>query len=199
LEFPERLSETGYFQDLGSLQPANDFVAYTLNSPLWSDGLEKQRWVKIPAGTKIDNAGDEETDWKFPEGTVFLKHFSDPLDDHRPIETRVLIQGPETIVAGVTYRWNEDRSDAVMVKEREVANINKVQSEPMAVSHILPGPNDCLVCHTRDNCVLGLNVLQMNRSVRTDSSTTNIVLESVEVNEDELVARSPVASAIGSD
>lgn len=62
VEFPERLSETGYFQDLGALQPADDFVAYTLNSPLWSDGLEKQRWVKIPEGTKIENAGDEATE-----------------------------------------------------------------------------------------------------------------------------------------
>jgi len=154
--------------------------------------------VKIPAGTKIDNAGDEETDWTFPEGTVFLKHFSDPLDDDRPIETRVLIQGPETIVAGVTYRWNEDRSDAVMVKEREEMNIPVASvigsGGPISFSHILPGPNDCVVCHTRDNCVLGLNVLQMNRSVRID-----LVLDSSEASGYGSVARSPVASAIGSE
>jgi len=45
--------------------------------------------------------------------------------------------------------------------------------------------------------VIGLNVLQMNRTVRTDSSTTNVVLDSVDVSDDGLVARSSLASVIG--
>jgi glucose/arabinose dehydrogenase len=224
LVLPERLSETGYFQQLGSLTAAEGFVSYSVNSPLWSDGLEKQRWVKIPEGTKINNDGDEYTDWKFPKGTVFIKHFSNPMDSDRPIETRVLIQGPETVVAGATYRWNEDRSDAVLVMDREESMFDAVKSEPITLatgeirresilegalkpepsayslgggrvfSHQLPGPNDCLVCHTRDNCVLGINALQLNRSVRT-----NFVLNSSDASVIGSVARLSEANTYSSE
>jgi len=70
---PAVLSETGVFSDLRSLKPAPGLIPYTVNSPLWSDGAIKTRWLALPAGSSIGFS--ENGAWTFPEGTVFVKNF----------------------------------------------------------------------------------------------------------------------------
>ena len=83
------------FADLANLQPANFLIPYTVNSPLWSDGAVKQRWMALPENSKIHFAAKGE--WTFPAGTVFVKNFALPVDDTNPkilrrLETRLLVR-----------------------------------------------------------------------------------------------------------
>jgi hypothetical protein len=68
--FPRLLSQTGAFTDTARLQAAPGLIPYTVNSPLWSDGAVKSRWMALPNGTKIEFS--EKGEWKFPNGTVFV-------------------------------------------------------------------------------------------------------------------------------
>jgi ankyrin repeat protein len=70
---PERISWSGAFSDLATLTPIPGFIAYDVNSPLWSDGAQKRRWVAVPKGEQIKFAPAGQ--WQFPDGTVFIKHF----------------------------------------------------------------------------------------------------------------------------
>ncbi|MDM4014770.1 PQQ-dependent sugar dehydrogenase [Roseiconus lacunae] len=183
-KMPIRLSETAYFKTLSPLIPSGEFVPYTVNSPLWSDGMEKDRWFTIPEGTLIDNSGDEQTHWKFPKGSVFIKHFRAPDDNNKRtrsdnIETRILIQGTTDSVYGATYRWDDDGQDAILVLKRD-----RIESMPVprsaegasdTFSYRLPSPNDCLVCHNRDNLNLGFTTAQFNRPSEEASQENQIV------------------------
>jgi glucose/arabinose dehydrogenase len=81
---PSKLSSLGVFEDLDLLKIKDDFVPYSVNSPLWSDRAEKKRWMLIPSdGNRNSNeekiSFSKSDGWKFPEGTVFVKHFALPL------------------------------------------------------------------------------------------------------------------------
>src|SRR5207248_1374537 len=111
---PATLSATGIFSDMASLTPAPGFLSYEVNTPLWSDGAQKQRWFAVPDGQTISYAPTG--DWTFPKGSVFIKHFELPIDDRNPaltqrIETRVLVKDDLGGVYGGSYKWRADYSD----------------------------------------------------------------------------------------
>jgi hypothetical protein len=92
---PPLLSQTGAFADLASLTPTNGLLPYTVNSPLWSDGAVKRRWIATPTNLFVHFAATGE--WTFPNGSVFVKHFDLPVDDSNPnilrrLETRLLVR-----------------------------------------------------------------------------------------------------------
>ena len=170
---PATLSGTGVFEDVARLQIKSGFVPYEVISPLWSDGAEKQRWIGLPRQTRIDFSSDRE--WKFPLGTVFVKHFELPLDLKQPqqrtrLETRLLIvDDSEAKGFGLTYKWRADQSDADLVDERGV-------DEPLTVklpngaarkqTWRFPGRMECLACHTANSdFVLGVNTRQLNSAL----------------------------------
>ena len=49
--FPPLLSQTGAFQNTSTLTPGGRLIPYTVNSPLWSDGAVKRRWLALPTTT----------------------------------------------------------------------------------------------------------------------------------------------------
>ena len=78
---PALLSQTGVFSDTARLEANAAFVPYDLIVAFWSDGARKSRMVAVPQG-HVTFAPDVE--WKFPEGTVFVKTFflaTDALND----------------------------------------------------------------------------------------------------------------------
>jgi len=79
---PPRLSETGLYDSSGAIDPRN--FPFIPQYPLWSDGAEKVRWVRLPAGEKIDISDIDA--WRFPAGTKFWKQFS---WGGRKVETRM--------------------------------------------------------------------------------------------------------------
>jgi hypothetical protein len=62
-----------YSGKASNLQPSNDYKFYELSSQLFSDYSEKQRIIKLPAGTKLATVDNGLVD--FPESTIIVKTF----------------------------------------------------------------------------------------------------------------------------
>ena len=128
-------------------------VPYTVNSALWSDGTSKSRWLFIPKNTQI---GFTPTNWSFPVGTVFVKHFDLVTNlftgGKRPLETRFLVVDTASNVFGFTYRWT-NTTDAYllgpggMLKTNMIVDATGANSSPQVWT--FPGRDDCLLCHTK--------------------------------------------------
>jgi uncharacterized repeat protein (TIGR03806 family) len=167
--FPRLLSETGLFASTADHRPDPALIPFTVNSPLWSDGAHKERFIALPEMSQIDFT--EEGAWKFPEGAVLVKTFT--LDEKAPdrplrrrIETRLLvIQQNEWV--GYTYRWNPEQTDAVLIESAGADAVYTVQDETLGERQQpwrFPSRTECMVCHSRAaGFVLGLTTLQMNK------------------------------------
>jgi uncharacterized repeat protein (TIGR03806 family) len=175
---PKLLSQTGAFADLANFQPADSLIPYTVNSPLWSDGAVKQRWIAVPADFKIHFAAKGE--WIFPAGTVFVKNFNLPVDDTNPkivrrLETRLLVCDTNGGVYGASYKWRADNSDADLVN----AGINEDITVATATGTrtqrwFYPGRQDCLTCHTpQSGGVLGIKTRQLNGNLKYPDGVTD--------------------------
>jgi uncharacterized repeat protein (TIGR03806 family) len=170
-DFPRKLSETGLFTSVPEHRPHPAIVSYSVNSPLWSDGAFKERFIALPGLGTIEH--QDKGAWKFPEGTVLVKSFSlerkagDPTTRER-IETRLLtLQQNEWV--GYSYRWNAEQTDAVLVgpagEDREFAITDSSTAEGTRKQvWRYPSRAECMVCHSRAaGFVLGPQTLQMNR------------------------------------
>ena len=170
--FPTRLSETGLFLSVADREPHPALIPYSVNSPLWSDGAIKRRFIAIPG---IGNAefSPGAKGWDFPEGSVLVKEFDlefragDP-SSRRPIETRLMTRQQGEWV-GYSYRWNEELTDANLVggsgldQPFAIADTQAPGGSRTLTWHY-PSRAECMVCHTRAaNYVLGLTALQMNK------------------------------------
>ncbi len=163
---PQLLSETRLFADMASLEPSEHLRGYSVVQSLWSDGADKQRWMYLPAGEHI--AVSEDGAFAFPEGAIFVKHFEFALDAGAPerkrrLETRVTVKTDDHLY-GMTYKWREDGTDADLLTERLVEELEVLDGEgrPAAQSYMYPSPQDCLTCHTREaGSVLGVSMPQL--------------------------------------
>ena len=175
---PALLSQTGAFSDLTSLTPAAGVVPYDVNSPLWSDGAEKLRWIALPNDGVHDTPAERiffqaEGNWNFPPGTVFIKHFEMPVDDADPsvirrLETRFIVMPNTGEPYGVTYKWRTDGSDADLLAdgESEVLDIATLAGGTRQQTWDYPSRNDCRVCHNgNSDYVLGVKTNQLNRDL----------------------------------
>jgi hypothetical protein len=122
-QIPAQLSQIGIYADMINKQVDSSFTYFEINSPLWSDGARKQRWIYLPQGTTIRY--DEHTDlFTYPESTVFVKNFlleSREGDTSTQVlwETRLLIHRSDSASGqhwhGLSYRWNAAASEAYLV------------------------------------------------------------------------------------
>jgi uncharacterized repeat protein (TIGR03806 family) len=181
---PPLLSQTGAFQDLPSLTPSPRLIPYTVNSPLWSDAAQKQRWMALPTNTLIHFAPTGE--WTFPNGTVFVKHFalqtneSDP-NSLRRLETRLLVRDTNGTAYGVTYKWRPDNSEADLLTNSLSEDIAiTTPSGTRTQQWYYPSRSDCLRCHTpAATYVLGVKTRQLTGNFSYPASgVTDIQLRS---------------------
>jgi glucose/arabinose dehydrogenase len=167
LNVPRRLSEVGLFRDMSRPEPVAGFVSYTVQSPLWSDGANKRRWLALPADETI--AYRANGPWLFPEGSVFVKHFEMALDEREParmtpLETRLFVAGSGGNYYGITYKWNSEGTDAEVVTEPivEALELTLADGSIRSQTYYYPGPRDCLTCHNQDaGFVLGVRAAQL--------------------------------------
>ncbi len=170
-EFPRLLSQTGLFANTKNHEPAAGVIPYSVNSPLWSDGAHKERFIAVPGDNQVEYHPTDA--WKFPEGSVLVKTFALDLEpgnaqSRRRLETR-LLHIEQDHWRGYTYVWKEDQSDAELLDARG-ANKTFVVKDATApggqreqVWHF-PSRSECTLCHTMPaKFVLGLNTPQMNR------------------------------------
>jgi uncharacterized repeat protein (TIGR03806 family) len=162
--FPRKLSESGLFKNIPTHEMADGVIPYSVNSPLWSDGAHKERFIAIPHIEGRDMRIEFSTgkSWKFPDDAVLVKSFAletrpgDP-SSRRWIETRFLVK-QQGEWAGYTYRWNDEQTDAELVAA-EGADV-KYGEQPWR----FPSRTECMVCHSRAaQFVLGLSEPQMNK------------------------------------
>jgi uncharacterized repeat protein (TIGR03806 family) len=173
---PRLLSQTGAFADVATLTPAPGLVPYTVNSPLWSDGAAKQRWMALPVNTTIHFSAEGE--WRFPAGTVLVKHFELPVDERHPetrrrLETRLLVLDSTGSAYGLTYKWRPDNSDADLLATglNETIDVHNADGAVHQQAWSYPSPTDCMQCHTSAaGYVLGPKSRQLNRDF-TDPQT----------------------------
>jgi uncharacterized repeat protein (TIGR03806 family) len=166
------LSETGAFRDLARLSPAEALIPYDINVSFWSDGAHKKRWVSVPnegSGNAQKINFSPTGEWKFPKGTVFVKHFEMPVDETRPelrrrLETRFIVCDSTGSVYGVTYKWRPDNSDADLLETNLTELIPiKTASGMRTQSWYYPSRQDCRTCHTDlAGGVLGVKTRQLN-------------------------------------
>lgn len=167
-EFPTRLSETGCWTDLARRIPAPGVYPYDVNSPLWSDGDVKARFLALPG---LEQASwQAQGPWSFPDGTVLWKDFAvlndarDP-SSRRLLETRLLLK-LDGEWRGYTYKWDEDGRDAYLLDGALTETLQVIGEDgaPKAYTHYYPSRSDCQACHTpASGQVLGVKTNQLNR------------------------------------
>ncbi|WP_282773881.1 PQQ-dependent sugar dehydrogenase [Phaeodactylibacter xiamenensis] len=171
---PELLSDLGVFTDLSTLKTVPGILPYQVNSPLWSDGAAKRRWMAIPNDGAFDSPAEKiqfssREDWQFPEGTVFIKHFelpkARPNGQAAPLETRFFVLGTDGKSYGLTYKWNDEGTDAFLLKA-DASKTFTLYEGGMPVAEQTwdyPRRDQCLSCHTANaNFVLGVKTHQLN-------------------------------------
>ncbi len=171
---PALLSETGAFTNLATLEIAPGLIPYTLQQPFWSDGAEKFRWIALPNDGAHDTPAEqitfsEDQLWTFPPGTVTMKHFEIPTDYADPsqttrLETRFLVVAADGSVYGLTYRWNDDETDAVLLDDEETEVIAVRTPRGIEIrTWQYPNRLQCLTCHTEfAGKVIGPRTRQLN-------------------------------------
>ncbi|HWO10013.1 MAG TPA: c-type cytochrome domain-containing protein, partial [Polyangiaceae bacterium] len=81
------------------------------------------------------------------------------------LETRFLVAARNGRYYGVTYKWNEEETDALPLLEsqEEVLDIIGPDGVARQQTYFYPGPADCLICHTAEaGYVLGVRTAQLN-------------------------------------
>ena len=171
---PRLLSETGAFANLETLEPAQGLLPYALNEPFWSDGALKWRWISIPNDGVHDTAEEqvvfsEEGIWRFPEGTVAVKHFEMVVDQTAPdmtrrLETRFIVKGPADTFYFLTYKWNEAGTDAVLLDNGEIETlVIRTSSGARFQPWTFPSNDECMDCHRSvSGFMLGPSTRQLN-------------------------------------
>lgn len=179
--FPRRLSDTGLFTSLATLQPAPGVVPYSVVVEPWTDEAEATRWVAIPGNGKIELAAELSESAQYPDGTVLVKHLVLPQEGREPmrLETQLLHYENGTW-RPYSYLWNDENTDAVLV---DSIGANR----PLRVlDSALPGGsrertwhvnaiNECKLCHNAGpKFVLGFVANQLNRpAAYSGSAGTN--------------------------
>lgn len=164
---PRTLSEFGFFADGARQMPASRVTPYALNTPLWSDGADKLRFIYLPRRTGL--TGEGEGLLRFPVGAAIIKTFAFGQGaERRLIETRVLLHRADGWLA-LPYRWNEEQTDATLVLAG--ARIPITTSAGEQISYRIPNKNQCKTCHSKDGEVIPIGPKARNlpffwRSVR---------------------------------
>jgi hypothetical protein len=151
------LSTRGVYADLSARTPAAGALEYVPDQTLWSDGVDKRRWLLLPAGTRIDTSNMDH--WRFPVGTKLVKEFALA---GAALETRVIEKVADTgdlktdYFLG-TFVWSPGQPEARLTPAG-VSNVN-------GTAHDVPQQELCLQCHQSEpSAVLGVSAVQLSRS-----------------------------------
>jgi uncharacterized repeat protein (TIGR03806 family) len=157
--FGVSLAETGCLDPQDATKPPPGLIGYTVNSPLWSDGAAKDRWLYVPEGKKIGVLPDG--DFDVPPGSTAVKTFS--IGGKR-IETRLFVRYPDATWAGYSYEWNDAQTDATLLAG------GKTKTLDGGGSWTFPSRGECFACHTS---VAGFTLGLETRQLDHDEGGTN--------------------------
>ena len=162
-EFPgsyDRLGETDFYRDLatGELEP--DLISFTPAHVLWSDGSDKERYLRLPDGAAIDTSDMDH--WRLPVGAQLFKSFT---RDGVLVETRLIERSAATgdrdddFWVGA-FLWRDDQSAADFVPDGA--------ADVRGTDHDVPDVKTCWLCHRgQPGAALGLSALQLSNDEDT--------------------------------
>ena len=184
--FPRKLSETGLFESVSEQKPAAGVIPYSINAELWTDYAQAERFVAFPetSGTILTNEGH----WQFPTNAVLAKTLSLEMERGNPatrrkLETQLLHFTGESWNA-YSFQWNEAQTDATLVPangaEQSLSIIDAAAPDgKREQTWRFHSRAECLRCHNPwRNTALAFNSLQLNKTVRYPSASSQPLLAS---------------------
>jgi hypothetical protein len=163
---PSDFACTGLYTNVETKEIAAGVRSYAPAVPLWADGADKQRWIFLPAGTKIDASDPNE--WTFPVGTKVWKEFS---RDGKRVETRLFQKVRSTVWARATYLWNADESAATL------ASGGDIPWGDGGTYHV-PTGDECDMCHRgRTDRILGFEQVSLGLDGASGLTLAQLVAE----------------------
>ncbi|WP_273565996.1 PQQ-dependent sugar dehydrogenase [Maribacter halichondriae] len=183
-EVPQLLSQTGIFQNLETLTPNDGVIPYDMTEAFWSDGALKNRWMAVPNDGTHDTPEEqiefsENGDWKFPVGSVLVKHLELPIDENDPsvvkrLETRFVIKGDDGSYYYLVYKWNEEGTDAVLLEGSldEQVTVTQADGSTRVQTWHYPNSPECFACHDTGG-TLGPRTRYLNKDFTYDKTGIN--------------------------
>lgn len=157
---PPVLSAYGFFADGPKQVPGKGVTPYRLNTPLYSDGAEKLRFVYIPAGKQAKSMGPDLLD--LPVGTALVKTFAFTENGKRRLtETRLLLHRASGWVA-LPYLWNAEQTEARLALAGARVPVTTPTGE--RISYRVPNKNQCKECHGLNGAVIPIGPKGRNLS-----------------------------------
>ena len=157
---PRTLEAYGFFIHAAEQVPTVGVVPYRLNTPLYSDGADKLRFVYVPEGQKVSFGEDGLL--QFPVGSALIKTFAfGEGKERRLIETRVLLHRADGWIA-LPYLWNEEQTEARLAVAGARVDLTTPKGE--AISYRVPNKNQCKECHGLDGSVTPIGPKARNLS-----------------------------------
>ncbi|MBX3207198.1 MAG: hypothetical protein KF764_19280 [Labilithrix sp.] len=168
-EIWKHLECSGLYASFADKTVAPDVKPYKPGVEFWSDGAEKQRWVYLPPGSKIDISDWNE--WTYPRGTKLWKEFK---VGGKRIETRLFKKLADDTWVHTTYRWNADETDAVRKDGGEVV----AGLGPDAGPYEVPSTGQCDQCHMgRKDQVLGFDAVGLGLATATGETLAKLAAD----------------------
>jgi hypothetical protein len=163
------LSTQGLYSDFNARRVVPEAIEYEPDFTLWSDGVQKRRWLILPESAVIDTSDMEH--WQFPVGTKVFKEFGlyGTLLETRLVE-RVADTGRfEVDYKLATYVWDDVQFDA----HETAAGVQNARG----TDHNVPEQKQCRLCHRGEpGAVLGISALQLSRSGLLQTLTDRMLL-----------------------
>jgi len=158
--FPGKLSDLKLFKGpLKERIPYDNVRLLELSSTLYTDHADKQRLLKLPAGTKLKIINDGLP--QFPDGSLLAKTFYYP---NQPIETRILYLKSGKWNAA-TYQWNASQTEALLLTNG--ATVVVKQNNKPDINYHIPTATECNSCHRINGTLqpIGPKIRNLNRMI----------------------------------
>jgi hypothetical protein len=176
---PMDLKDVGLFTNFPDTTQANPRAfLFAPRYALWSNGLDKGRYLVLPQGQKINTTNREQ--WDFPVGTLLFKTFgfNDPAmgGKFRPVETRLIRRLMATGTRTdqwefAVWEWAEDGQSATMLNIRNPKERMAVISG-QTITHEIPSRTACRECHIANLItVIGFDELRLNAPLPGQTKT----------------------------
>ena len=150
-------------------------VPYDIINELWTDGTKKRRWIGLPNGGTMTQAGNDS--WSAPAGTIVAKEFAiettpgNPAT-RKPVETRLLFNTGSGWM-GFSYQWRDDGSDADLLNDGTFTKDWALDAGG-SYRHLYPSRSQCLSCHHSSfGPLLGIRPQQLTRWYDYDGTIAN--------------------------
>lgn len=156
--FPAHLSDFRLFSDLAKRSPAVRMMRYDLETALFSDYAEKERYLYLPVGARAKYDPDKAFD--LPVGAALVKTFGYSANGvFKPLETRLLLHRANGWVA-LPYVWNTAGTDADLKRAgtRIAVTFNDPSGASRSISYAVPNQNQCKDCHALSGRITPIGV-----------------------------------------